>query len=102
MRRFGFVAICRILNGVQRLLLVLISPFSAICLASLIYVMLNQKTTAPLWNTITDAWSNVEHGILRSAVQMEMFDNWTYGLISLAYLTNWAFFWQVMSCDPIS
>jgi len=82
-------------------LLVIISPFSAICLASLVKVLLNQKTSTDLWITATESWSNVEQGIMSAVVEMDMFDNWTYGLVSLVYLTNWALFWQVMSCDPV-
>lgn len=95
---------CRIVSVIKRILLLIISPFSVICLASFASILLNQKATTVLniYDALSEAWTNVQHGILLSNVQMEMFDNWTYGLVSLAYLTNWALFWQVMSCDPVS
>lgn len=95
---------CRLVNLMKRLLLLISSPLSIVYLSCAINAVLSLKATTDISiiDLLQQTWSDMSNGILHAVVQMDMLDNWTYGLVSLGYLTNWAMFWQVMSYEPPS
>jgi hypothetical protein len=87
----------RLLQFVQACVLVLVSPVGVVCIASVIYTVIVKKALLSL----ESIWQNVEDGILLSAIQFEMFDNWTYGLVCLAYFPTWILFWHILWSNAV-
>jgi len=86
----------RFLKIIKQLLLLLVSPVAVCGMAITVHVLITQKP-ASLPLSIDVVFMNVKNAIMLSLTQLNLLDNWTYGLVSFAYFPCWALFWFV-SC----
>jgi len=86
----------RFLKVVKGLALLLISPVAVCCMAVTVHVLITQKPSS-LPPSLDTVFKNVKNAVLLSLIQLNLLDNWTYGLISFAYFPCWALFWFI-SC----
>lgn len=84
------------LKIIKRLALLLISPVAICCMAVTVHMLVTQKPTSlPL--SVDAVFKNMKNALLLSLIQLNLLDNWTYGLVSFAYFPCWTLFWFV-SC----
>jgi len=86
----------RFMKAVKLLALMLISPISICFMVVTVHTLVTQKPSAvPV--SFDVVFKNVKSSILTSLIQLNLLDNWTYGLVSVAYFPCWVLFWFV-SC----
>jgi len=86
----------RFLKIIKRLALLLISPIAICFMAVTVHMLVTQKTTS-LPFSVAAVFKNMKNALLLSLIQLNLLDNWTYGLVSFAYFPCWTLFWFV-SC----
>ncbi|XP_052231014.1 glycosylphosphatidylinositol anchor attachment 1 protein-like [Dreissena polymorpha] len=82
----------------QKLLLLLISPFSILYVATVIR-SLGDKNEGGSLGLLGDAWSNLSHGVLLTLVDRYFFGNWLFALFSFAVFPNWLSLWSISFCE---
>jgi len=87
----------RFLKIVKGLALLLISPIAVCCMAATVHMLVTQKSTSSSLSADT-VFKHVKNTVLLSLIQLNFFDNWTYGLVSFAYFPCWTLFWFVSCC----
>ena len=86
----------RFLKIIKQLSLLLVSPVAVCCMAVTVHTLITQEP-ASLPLSVDTVFTNVKNAIMLSLIQLNLLENWTYGLVSFAYFPCWAMFWFV-SC----
>jgi len=87
----------RFLKIIKQLALLLISPVAVCCMTVAAHVLIAQKPTSfPL--SVDAVFENIKNAVFLSLIQLNLLDNWTYGLVSFAYFPCWTLFWFVSCC----
>lgn len=86
---------------IQLLCLIVISPFGLMFAAAIVNHLAFGKSSSPVdpIELILRGWEGVQAGLFTVAIQSQMLDNLTFGLISVALLPLWTLFRLVPMCD---
>ncbi|ESO90988.1 hypothetical protein LOTGIDRAFT_191474 [Lottia gigantea] len=79
------------------LLLLLVSPASLVFISSIIAAWLDQHNDISQLLYMT--WGNMKHCIFMKLLDLYLFGNWTYTVMSFVIFPCWLLFWAIPNCN---
>ncbi|KAK2187644.1 hypothetical protein NP493_159g04034 [Ridgeia piscesae] len=90
----------RVVNLVQFLLLLLVSPLGLVYIGSVVNEVVVEKVTDAAV-LLPRAWESTQAALLMSLINNNLFANWTFSLVSLVIFPTWLMFWSLLWTKPL-
>jgi len=89
-----------VVNLVQFLLLLLVSPLGLVYIGSVVNEVVVEKVTDAAV-LLPRAWESTQAALLMSLINNNLFANWTFSLVSLVIFPTWLMFWSLLWTKPL-
>ena len=90
---------CSVVNLVQFLLLLLVSPLGLVYIGSVVNEVVVEKVTDAAV-LLPRAWESTQSALLMALINNNLFANWTFSLVSLVIFPTWLMFWSLLWTKP--